>query len=92
MLCGAGGRGGSVQVIASPVSLVNSHGLNALEKMVEGVGPELHTQSSASCLRTVDGLRLECADTQTEISAPVGGEIHIRAPPCAAVVKSYVVM
>lgn len=92
MLCGAGGKSGSVQVIASPVSLLRPSGPSALEKLVEGVGQELHTQSSAPRVRTVDGLKFECADAQTEISAPLQGKAEIRATSCAAVVHSYVVM
>jgi hypothetical protein len=92
MLCGAAGDGGSVQMIALPVSVVTSEGPNALEKLVSALGQGLHTQSSASSVKAIDGLKLTCADVHAEVSTPGRGTIEIRGTSCAAVMDPYVVM
>lgn len=92
MLCGAGSQSGSVQMIASPASLITSQGPNALQQLVEGLGQELHARGAPPWQRNTNGLQLECADAQAEVNSSRRGKIEIRATSCAGVVNSYVVM
>jgi hypothetical protein len=92
LLCGAASQAGSVQMLASPASIIMAQGPNALERVVSSLAQEAHVQPSPPRVKTVNGLKLECADFHTEVSAPGRGKIEIRGSSCAAVVNSYVVM
>jgi hypothetical protein len=92
MVCGAANETGQVTLIAGPLSVFKAQGPNVVDKLVEGFGQELHAHPSALQTKTVNGLKLKCADFQTELNSPVRGKVDIRATACAAVVNSYIVM
>lgn len=93
MLCGAGSREGSVEVVASPLSFVESQGgPDALKKMAASVGQGLGAAPSAPRVITASGLKMECADARGKLKTPGGGKTEIRATSCAAAVGSYAVM
>jgi cytochrome c5 len=92
MLCGAADEGGSVQMIALPLSAVTSEGPNALEKLVSALGQSLHAQSSAASVKAIDGLKLTCADVHSQLSPQGQKTVEIRGTTCAVVMDPYVVM
>lgn len=92
MLCGAAGASGSVQMLASPVSFIMAQGPNALEKLVGGLAQGLEAQPSPPSVKTVNGLKLVCADVHAQFSPAGRAKIEIRGTSCAGVLDSYVVM
>jgi hypothetical protein len=92
MLCGAANEGGRVVMTAIAVSAIQSEGPHALEKIVQGMGQELGTQSSSSLQETINGQVFERADGKREVDLGTRGRGQLWVSFYAAQVNSYVVV
>jgi hypothetical protein len=95
MLCGASSETGQVQIIATPVSALESEGLHAddqsLQAVAEKMGQQLGTEPSPARKQTINGRDFERADAAAAFG-PADKNMDLHGSFYAARVNSYIVM
>ncbi|MFZ3200281.1 MAG: hypothetical protein WA175_03920 [Candidatus Acidiferrales bacterium] len=92
LLCGGSSREGTVMMIATPASALQSLGPHALEQLVQGMGQEPGSPPSSPSRQTINGIEFERADAQTKMNSPGRRTVEVHESFFAAQVNSYAVM